>query len=188
MQRLRAAACIDTVVVAVPPGAEQATAAALGVMAVAGGQTREQSVRLALAALPPGVDIVLIHDAARPLVSVTLIESVVLAVREGAPAVVPGLPVIDTIKQVDARGVVVATPPRSELRAIQTPQGFRREVLERAYAEASDAASLPATDDAGLVERIDEPVLVVPGSPAAFKVTHAADLEHAAALLRAEKG
>ena len=90
----------------------------------------------------------------------------------------PGVPVVDTIKQVDSAGRVVATPERSSLRAVQTPQGFRRDVLERAHAESSEA-----TDDAGLVERLGEPVLVVEGDPRALKVTTPADLEAAARIL-----
>jgi 2-C-methyl-D-erythritol 4-phosphate cytidylyltransferase len=93
-------------------------------------------------------------------------------------AVVPGTAVVDTIKQVDADGFVVGTPERSALRAVQTPQGFRRDVLERAHAVSSDA-----TDDAGLVERLGERVLVVEGDPRALKVTTPSDLEAAARLL-----
>lgn len=142
-------------------------------------------MRAALAVLPDDVDIVLVHDAARPLVPAELVEQVVQGVRDGAPAVIPGLAVSDTIKRVDAAGVVLDTPVRAELRAVQTPQGFRRDVLERAYEAAVEAVgAMPATDDAGLVERIGEPVLVIPGSPDAFKITHVRDLERAEALLR----
>ncbi len=118
------------------------------------------------------------HDAARCLTPVAVFERVIAAVRGGAPAVVPGMPVVDTVKQVDARGRVVATPDRSTLRAVQTPQAFDRDVLERAHALSSEA-----TDDAALVERLGEPVLVVPGDPAALKVTTPADLELAARIL-----
>jgi len=142
-------------------------------------------VRAALAVLPDDVDIVLVHDAARPLVPAELVDAIVQGVRGGAPAVIPGLAVSDTIKRVDAAGVVLDTPVRAELRAVQTPQGFRRDVLERAYKAAVEAVgAMPATDDAGLVERIGEPVLVIPGSPDAFKITHVRDLERAEALLR----
>lgn len=176
--------CIDVVVVAVPEASVDATAPTLGVHVVAGGATREQSVRLALAALPADVDVVLVHDAARPLVPLELVDAVVRAVRSGAPAVVPGLPLTDTVKRVDARSLVLETPPRSSLRAVQTPQGFDRAVLERAYAASATAGdALPATDDAGLVERLGEPVLVIPGDPAAFKVTHPADLALAERML-----
>lgn len=150
----------------------------VAVAVVGGGVERSDSVAAGLAALPADVDIVLVHDAARCLTPVAVFERVVAAVRTGAPAVVPGIPVVDTIKSVDAAGLVVDTPARSTLRAIQTPQGFRREVLEQAHALGGTA-----TDDAALVERLGEPVLVVDGDPRALKVTTAHDLETAARLL-----
>ena len=122
----------------------------------------------------------LVHDAARCLTPVAVFDRVITAVAAGAVAVVPGTAVVDTIKQVDDEGLVVATPERASLRAIQTPQGFRRDVLERAHALATTA-----TDDAGLVERLGERVLVVEGDPRAFKVTTPSDLEAAARLLDA---
>jgi 2-C-methyl-D-erythritol 4-phosphate cytidylyltransferase len=186
--RLRAAEGMTSIVLAVPAGREAAVAdefADLAVTTVAGGATRQESVLAALRCLPPEVDTVLVHDAARPLAPVTLIDAVARAVRGGAPAVVPGLPVTDTVKRVDPRGLVVETPPREHLRAIQTPQGFARAVLERAH--ALPASALPAsgavTDDAGLVELLGEPVLVIPGHPDAFKITHPDDLVRAEALL-----
>ena len=100
---------------------------------VAGGDTRQDSVARALAALPAEVDVVLVHDAARPLVPPSLVDAVAAAVRGGADAVVPGLPVADTVKSVDAADVVAATLDRSVLRSIQTPQGFRRETLAAAH-------------------------------------------------------
>ncbi len=148
------------------------------VTVVTGGLERGHSVSAGLAALSPAVTVVLVHDAARCLTPVAVFERVIRAVRGGATAVVPGLAVVDTVKQVDARGRVVATPDRSTLRAIQTPQAFDRDVLERAHALSSEA-----TDDATLVERLGEPVIVVPGDPAAFKVTTPADLEVAARIL-----
>ncbi len=181
--RLRAAASVETVVVAVPPGCEQQIAEELSVVTVPGGATRQDSVRAALSALPDDVDVVLVHDAARPLAPVALIEAVADAVRAGAPAVVPGLPVDDTIKRVDAAGRVVETPARESLRAIQTPQGFRRTVLERAHAQS---VTLGITDDAGLVELLGEPVLVIPGAADAFKITRPEDLARAEGLLAAE--
>jgi 2-C-methyl-D-erythritol 4-phosphate cytidylyltransferase len=99
---------------------------------------------------------------------------------------VPGLPVSDTIKRVDESGRVVDTPVRTSLRAIQTPQGFRRDLLERAHREHGAAAGserVAVTDDAGLVELLGEPVLVIPGHEDAFKVTRPADLGRAEALL-----
>ncbi len=150
-------------------------------MVVSGGETRQDSVARALVSLPVEVDVVLVHDAARPLVPSSLIDAVAAAVRAGAPAVVPGIPVADTIKQVDADGTVVATLDRSALRAIQTPQGFARAVLTAAHA-ASDPDA-PATDDAGLVEAQGVAVLVVPGDEEAFKVTRPIDLVLAEAVL-----
>ena len=122
---------------------------------------------------------VLVHDAARALTPSALFADVAAAVAAGAPAVVPGLPVVDTVKQVDESGTVVATPPRASLRAIQTPQGFRRDVLERAHAEAGAHS---VTDDAALVEALGLPVLVVPGDPRAHKITTPDDLDRVVAL------
>jgi 2-C-methyl-D-erythritol 4-phosphate cytidylyltransferase len=184
VQRLRAAAGVETIVVAVPAGCEQSVAAELSVMTVTGGATRQESVRAALKALPPEVDIVLVHDAARPLAPVALIEAVAAAVRAGAAAVVPGLPVDDTVKRIDSGGRVVETPPRDFLRAIQTPQGFTRELLERAH----QLQAPEATDDAALVELLGEPVLVIPGSADAFKITRPQDLARAEAQLAAQLG
>jgi 2-C-methyl-D-erythritol 4-phosphate cytidylyltransferase len=129
-------------------------------------------VRAALAALPDEVGIVLVHDAARPLAPVELVDAVAAAVCAGADAVVPGLPVTDTVKRVEGE-VVVETLDRSALRAVQTPQGFRRAVLEEAHLFPD---ALDATDDAGLVERAGHPVVVVAGADEAFKVTRPLDL------------
>ncbi|HEX3005219.1 MAG TPA: 2-C-methyl-D-erythritol 4-phosphate cytidylyltransferase [Angustibacter sp.] len=139
---------------------------------VAGGAERQDSVALGLRALPDGVDVVLVHDAARCLAPPSLVAAVVRAVQAGQAAVVPGLAVVDTLKEVDAQGTVVGTVAREPLRAVQTPQGFDRAVLQRAHA-AADAA---ATDDAALVERLGEPVTVVAGDPMAFKITSPDDL------------
>lgn len=145
---------------------------------VAGGAERGDSVAAGLAALSGEVGVVLVHDAARCLAPGSLFDRVVAAVQAGAPAVVPGLPVVDTIKEVDESGHVVGTPDRTRLRAVQTPQGFQRDVLERAHAVSSEA-----TDDAGLVERLGERVLVVDGDALALKVTTPGDLETAARIL-----
>jgi 2-C-methyl-D-erythritol 4-phosphate cytidylyltransferase len=145
---------------------------------VEGGATRQQSVAAALAAVPTEFGIILVHDAARAFAPAELVERVAAAVRSGHEAVIPVLPVVDTIKQVDADGFVVGTPSRSSLRAVQTPQGFRRDALERAHANAAD----PATDDAALVERIGVRVFCVPGSEAALKITRPADLVAAQTL------
>lgn len=145
---------------------------------VAGGAERTYSVSAGLAALRDDIDVVLVHDAARCLAPAALFDRLVGAVGAGHDAVVPGLLVTDTIKQVDAQGRVVATPERSSLRAIQTPQAFRRELLAAAH-----ASGVEATDDAALVERLGATVLVVDGDALAFKVTTQSDLELAGRIL-----
>ncbi|MEI7779125.1 MAG: 2-C-methyl-D-erythritol 4-phosphate cytidylyltransferase [Actinomycetes bacterium] len=185
---LAAARSVDLVVVAAPASDVAEVRSLLAaqewdceVRVVAGGDTRQESVRLALQVLPPDVDVVLVHDAARPLVPVVLVDAVTAAVRSGVDAVVPAIPLADTIKSVDEAGRVTATLDRSTLRAIQTPQGFRRDVLERAHAAADPDD--PATDDAGLVERLGVMVLLVPGHEEALKVTRPGDLLLAESLL-----
>jgi len=155
-----------------PAGAE--------VVVVAGGATRQDSVARALLTLPADVDVVLVHDAARPLVPSELVSAVVAEVRRGHQAVIPALPVTDTIKQVNAADQVVGTPDRSALRAVQTPQGFARAALQAAHAAADDGL---ATDDAALVERQGVVVQVIAGHEEAFKVTRPLDLVLAEALL-----
>ena len=149
-----------------------------GARVVPGGAERTDSVTAGLAAIAPDCDIVLVHDAARCLTPLGVFQRVVDAVRSGAAGAVPGLPVVDTVKSVDAAGVITGTPDRASLRAVQTPQGFRREVLVTAY-----ESGVRATDDAALVERCGDHVLVVDGDPLAFKVTTADDLELAQWLL-----
>ena len=141
---------------------------------VRGGIERTDSVAAGLAALRPEDGIVLVHDAARALAPAGLFSRLVHEVRSGHPAVVPGLPVTDTVKVVDASGRVTGTPDRAMLRAIQTPQAFLREVLVHAHSSGAQA-----TDDAALVERIGGHVRVVDGDPLAFKITTADDLAHA---------
>jgi 2-C-methyl-D-erythritol 4-phosphate cytidylyltransferase len=151
-----------------------------GSTVVAGGADRTASVAAGLAALDPGCDVVLVHDAARCLTPVDVFERVVQAVRGGADGVVPGVAVVDTVKVVDTHGFVTATPERGTLRAVQTPQGFRRDVLVDAH-----ASGVAATDDAALVEALGHRVLVVEGDPRAHKVTTADDLTRAERLLAA---
>ena len=146
---------------------------------VTGGAERTASVAAGLAALPAGCDVVLVHDAARCLTPTAVFDRVVAAVRAGADGVVPGLAVVDTVKTVDAEGLVTGTPDRVSLRAVQTPQGFPRAVLLAAH-----ASGIAATDDAALVERAGRRVLVVEGDPMAFKVTTPDDLERAERLVR----
>ncbi|MHB1613884.1 MAG: 2-C-methyl-D-erythritol 4-phosphate cytidylyltransferase [Actinomycetes bacterium] len=156
---------------------------AVEVRVVAGGVDRRASVELALNACPAAVEVVLVHDVARALAPVGLVDRVAQAVLAGAPAVVPGVLLTDTVKQVDRDDVVQETPDRASLRSIQTPQGFRRDVLLRAHREA-DARRTPAvTDDAGMVEALGIPVVVVPGHEEAFTVTRPLDLLLAAAVL-----
>ncbi|MBT2364843.1 2-C-methyl-D-erythritol 4-phosphate cytidylyltransferase [Streptomyces sp. ISL-10] len=153
-------------------------------LVVPGGDTRQESVRLGLAALPEGIDIVLVHDAARPLVPVETVDAVIETVRDGAPAVVPALPLADTVKEVEPvpegePEPVVATPDRARLRAVQTPQGFDHDTLVRAHA----TITADVTDDAGMVEQLGLKVVVVPGHEEAFKVTRPLDLVLAEAVL-----
>lgn len=164
---LLASGVIERVVVAAPPQRVAETVELLGERAavVAGGSERLDSVRLALAAVGDP-EFVLVHDAARPLTPADQIRRVVAALSEGQRAVIPVLSVIDTIKAVDANGVVLGTPERSGLRAVQTPQGFETALLRRAYDRAT-----AATDDAALVENLGVPVHTVAGDALAFKIT-----------------
>ncbi|MFF8845708.1 2-C-methyl-D-erythritol 4-phosphate cytidylyltransferase [Streptomyces sp. NPDC015127] len=153
-------------------------------LVVPGGDTRQESVRLGLDALPEGIDIVLVHDAARPLVPVDTVDAVIEAVRDGAPAVVPALPLADTVKEIEPAPEgepepVVATPERARLRAVQTPQGFDHDTLVRAH----ETVTGDVTDDASMVEQLGLKVVVVPGHEEAFKVTRPLDLVLAEAVL-----
>lgn len=148
------------------------------VVVTTGGAERTDSVRNGLTALggASGYAVLLVHDAARCLTPAEPIRRVVDAVRAGERAVVPVLPVVDTVKEVDGDGYVTGTPDRAALRAVQTPQGFDPATLLAAY----DAGGDVATDDAGLVERLGVRVSTVAGDALAFKITTAAD--HARAL------
>ncbi|MEE6295584.1 2-C-methyl-D-erythritol 4-phosphate cytidylyltransferase [Georgenia wangjunii] len=163
------------------------------VTVVVGGSTRQASVAAGLTALPDDVDVVLVHDAARALATPELVRRVVDAVRAGHRAVVPAVPVSDTIKEVDVGSAdgggapVRRTLDRAVLRAVQTPQGFDRAQLEAAHAAGLARAAdegLAASDDAGLVEAMGEPVWVVPGEVVAMKITTPLDLALAELLLR----
>lgn len=179
---LRDSGAVDAVVVAVPAGRTDEAKLILGSDAtvVVGGAHRTESVRRALAAVGDP-ELVLVHDAARALTPPAVIVRVVDALRAGHQAVVPALPVSDTIKVVDANGDVTATPARAGLRAAQTPQGFHTGLLLRAY-ERSECAD--ATDDASMVENIGGQVHVVDGDPLAFKITTPLDLLLAEAVIR----
>lgn len=172
----RESGAVDEIVVAVPASlVADAQRLVPDVCIVVGGAQRSDSVRAALAAT--AAEMILVHDAARALTPPALFAAVVAALHDGADAVVPGTPVADTLKRVDADDVVVETPDRDVLRAIQTPQGFTADVLRSAHAEARDA-----TDDAGLVEASGVAVTVIPGDPMAFKVTTPFDLRLARLL------
>ena len=156
------------------------------VRVVPGGASRQESVRLGLAAVPAGTRVVLVHDAARPLVPVEVVDAVAAAVRAGAEAVVPAVPLADTVKRVEPQPSgpepVLDTPDRSTLRAVQTPQGFDLPALAAAHEKAL-AEGAEVTDDAGLIERFGGRVVVVPGHEEAFKVTRPLDLVLAEAVL-----
>lgn len=170
-RRIAASVC-DGVVLVVPA----ADAAREG--GVAGGATRSASVRAGLAAVPPEAEIICVHDAARPLASAALYRRVIDAVVAGADGVVPGVAVVDTIKVVDADGVITATPDRASLMAVQTPQAFRAAALRAAHAAGGDG-----TDDASLVEMAGGRCVVVPGEATNRKITDPADLEWARSQL-----
>lgn len=162
----------------------RAAAASASFDVVPGGETRQESVSRGLASLPHVIETVLVHDAARPLTPSAVFDEVAAAVRARGHGVVPALPVVDTIKRVDAAGRVLGTVDRSELAAMQTPQGFPRSALEHAYSRAHGEH----TDDAALVESIGMPIDVVPGDARAFKVTVPADLHRAEQLVAERAG
>jgi 2-C-methyl-D-erythritol 4-phosphate cytidylyltransferase len=185
IRALEASRCVDVIVVVAP---EEHVASVTGLVSdmdteihvVQGGETRQSSVARGLIMLPDDVDVVLVHDAARPLVPPDVVASVVAAVQAGNPAVIPVIAVVDTIKEVDDADYVTATVDRSHLRAVQTPQGFQRDVLQQVHA---DAEIEDTTDDAGLVEAAGIPVLVVGGHDEAFKVTRPMDLMIAESII-----
>lgn len=178
---LIASQVVDRVVVAVPPALVCETADLFGDRAevVAGGGDRSESVKLALAAVRDS-EYVLVHDAARPLTPSAVTVRVVSALCEGLRAVIPVVPVADTIKAVDSNGAVLGTPERAGLRAVQTPQGFETALLLRAHERG---AGLSVTDDAALVEYLGVPVYTVLGDEMAFKITTPLDLMLARAVL-----
>lgn len=175
---------VTEVVVAVPAAQRAAFAAVLpaDVRIVDGGASRTGSVRACLAAATAGADVVLVHDAARPLTPPDLVRRVLAALADGHPGVVPVLPVVDTTVVVDDAGVITDAPPRAALRRVQTPQGFDRAVLTAAYAGLPPDADL--TDDATVVRAAGVPVITVPGDERAAKVTVAHDLAVAEAQVR----
>lgn len=193
---------VDEIVVTAPAGYAEQFARLLDgdpqidvpVTVVEGGATRQASVAAGLAAAAES-SIVLVHDAARPLAPARLVRRVVDAVNAGHGAVVPGMPLADTVKRVATPALagpgpraetVESTVQRGDLRAVQTPQGFDRALLARAHAHGTDRADdegAAASDDAGLVETLGEPVVVVRGDERAMKITTPRDLEIADLLL-----
>jgi 2-C-methyl-D-erythritol 4-phosphate cytidylyltransferase len=145
-----------------------------------GGRDRQESVANGLEDLPEEVEIVVVHDAARPLVTDATIDAVIRAARAGHGAIA-GLPVVDTLKEVDTEGRIVRTVDRTRLWRAQTPQAFPRAMLERAH-EAARRDRVVATDEAGLCERLGIPVVVVPGSERAMKITEEGDFSRADAI------
>jgi 2-C-methyl-D-erythritol 4-phosphate cytidylyltransferase len=147
------------------------------VLAVIGGATRSDSVRAGLSLVPSGTDVVVVHDAARPLATRALFASVIEAVRAGADGAIPALPLVDTVKRVEGERVV-ETVQRDDLVAVQTPQAFRADLLRDAH-----AAGAVGTDDAELVEAVGGKVVTVAGEPRNVKLTVAYDLEVLRSLL-----
>jgi 2-C-methyl-D-erythritol 4-phosphate cytidylyltransferase len=142
---------------------------------VSGGSERQHSIARALEALDPDIPVILVHDAARPAVTRDLIERIVAAAAEHG-AVIPTMPLAETIKRVDDDGWIVETIPRHTLRSAQTPQGFRREILIHAYEHAASSGLL-GTDDASLVESAGHPVLTIMGESSNIKLTLPEDFE-----------
>lgn len=179
---------VDTCVL-VLPGADAADPPAwlselIGqrLLVVAGGAARQESATAGLAALPPSCSVVVVHDGARPVVDDAVLEHILAHARAGRGAIA-AFPVSDTLKAVSAEGRITATVPREGLWRAQTPQGFPRALLERAYA----ASGATATDEAALVEALGHEVVVVPDSPRNIKVTTPDDFAMVDMILRASR-
>jgi len=168
------------IIVTAPAGYQEQirTLVGEGIDVVTGGATRSESVRNGLALVASDIDYVLVHDAARALATTHLVQEVLAQLESGEKAVIPGLQQIDTVKVVDTSGYVVATPDRKELRRVQTPQGFSRQLLLDAHASHSDA-----TDDGALVESMGVKVKIIQGEERALKITTPADLAIALSYL-----
>lgn len=185
LERLERSEWIESIVLVAPAEWEEPSilvaeeiAAAKVRSAVTGGSTRAESVRAGLEDVPEEAAVVLVHDAARPIVPQEVVERVVTGLEEGWEAVAPGLPIADTVKRVDGE-VVVETVDRTGFVVVQTPQAFLAPTLRRAHAAGGEA-----TDCAGLVEAAGGRVRIVEGDPRLIKVTTPADLHFAEALLR----
>ena len=192
LKALRAAGCVDSLVLVIPPSHEERcrrevldpfglTVDAL----VAGGEDRQASVHAGLLRSPAETDLFLIHDGARPFVAPAVVQAAVSAAAESGGAVV-AIAVTDTIKMADRDGRVVESPPRGRLWAAQTPQVFRAALLRQAH-EAALRDGFRGTDDSALVERLGHPVQLVAGSPENLKITTTADLVLADQILRARE-
>ena len=168
------------IVICAPAGYEKQIQELVGndITVVAGGTTRSDSVRAGIAALSGTHKYVLVHDAARALATTDLAHRVLTALVQGESAVIPGLELIDTVKSIDAGGHVTATPDRSSLRRVQTPQGFDLGVLKKAHASGAQA-----TDDGALVEALGHKVLIINGEERALKITTPSDLATALSML-----
>lgn len=180
------AAVCDRVVVALPPGAEEAPGALARAERVPGGASRSESVLAAVLAAPEAAAYV-VHDAARPLAEAELVERCVAELRSGCDAAVAAAPVADTLKEAGSDRRVIRTLDRSRLWAVQTPQAFRAESLRQVLREASDRLAA-ATDDASLVETAGGAVRIVPAPPENLKVTTPADLVVVETMLRSRPG
>ena len=183
---LAMSAVADILIIAAPvDGLDEASAQLAQVDAeihiIAGGEHRQESVANALRMVPEDVAIVLVHDAARPLVPVEVTQNVVAAIRGGAKAAIPVLPLVDTIKRVNNNGIAIETVDRNQLRRVQTPQGFDRATLDLAYQNPE----VVATDDAGLMDALGIAVVTVAGDERSLKITTMADVQHAVSLLEA---
>jgi 2-C-methyl-D-erythritol 4-phosphate cytidylyltransferase len=191
VERTLGSPAIRAVVVTAPSGAEERMRAVLAAVApeavvVAGGATRQASVRAGLAATPDGAEVIVVHDAARPFAPPELFTEVVERVVSGADAAVPVLPIPDTIKRV-RDGAVISTEPRDDLVLAQTPQAFRAQLL-RVYHERARTEGREVTDDAALFESAGARVVTVAGDPRNFKITTALDLAHADELRGGRRG
>lgn len=180
LERFKNHRAIRSVVVVAPRSHLSDAARVARMPVVAGGTARQQSVAAGLAEVSADVEFVLVQDVARPFVPPDVIDAVIAALRDGAQAVVPVVPVHDTVRRVRKDGRLGALVDRSTLAAVQTPQGFRRDVLIAAHERATGEN---ATDDAALVEALGHHVVAVPGADEAFKITTPADLIRAESVL-----
>ena len=177
-------AVADVIIVSVPQDALAQASLQLAevdaeIHIVTGGVHRQESVAIALRKVPQDVTIVLVHDAARPLVPIKVAQDVVAAIRDGAKAVIPVLPLVDTIKRVNSQGIAIETVDRNQLRRVQTPQGFDRVTLDLAHEDPA----VVATDDAGLMDALGIVVVTVAGDERALKITTMDDFKHAISFL-----